>query len=311
MKNQMLTEQTFRFSRRSFLHSAATLAAAVAVPSAALSAEDSLWKLWVRYVTGGAPYRPSFPAMFLDPMFLQVEFVPADLPFGSYGGYNPLLIVPSRAPAPAPAGAGGFGNAPPILADNPPDTPWIPSSQVRTGNRSLMPGGNPAFNVLVLNDRTDWPEAAREDIQRAVADGKGFVVFHNALGDNQNWPWWYQEVTGGHLVLKDHDGIKKSTITSGVGLSAHSVGKHPIVENIGPLRLANEVAYRGMWQSPKITPLLETSTAASDRVVAWIGPNTSARVVCIQPGDATSTHRNPAFRKLVRNAILWAGGRLS
>jgi hypothetical protein len=65
-----------------------------------------------------------------------------------------------------------------------------------------------------------------------------------------------------------------------------------------------------MWQSPKITPLLETANPASDRIVAWIGPHPKARVVCIQPGAASATHRNPAFRKLVRNAILWTGGRL-
>jgi len=308
----MQTTPATRFPRRRFLQAASALTAASISPSAAVSAEDNLWKLWVRYVSGGAPYRPSFPAMFLDSMFLQMEFVPADLPFGSYGGYNPLGIAPSRPPAPPPpGGGGGFGNAPPILADNPPDTPWIPSSQLKTGNRSLMPGGNPEFAVVVLNDQTDWPETAREDIQKAVADGRGFVVFHNALGDNQNWPWWYQEVTGGHLVLKDHDGMKKSTVTPGTSLDVRPVGNHPIVENIGPLRLTNEVAYKGMWQSPKITALLETTAAASDRVVAWIAPNTTAKVVCIQPGDATTTHRNPAFRKFVRNAILWAGGRLS
>ena len=104
--------------------------------------------------------------------------------------------------------------------------------------------------------------------------------------------------------------MKKSTVTR-ASLDVRPVGNHPIVENIGPLHLTNEVAYKGMWQSPKITPLLETTAAASDRVVAWIAPNTTAKVVCIQPGDATTTHRNPAFRKLVRNAILWAGGRLS
>ena len=50
----------------------------------------------------------------------------------------------------------------------------------------------------------------------------------------------------------------------------------------------------------KITPLLETGSSASDRVVAWLGPHPKARVVCIQPGAATETHRNPQFRKLLR-----------
>jgi len=48
---------------------------------------------------------------------------------------------------------------------------------------------------------------------------------------------------------------------------------------------------------PKDQPLLETTAVASDRVVAWIAPNTTAKVVCIQPGDATTTHRNPAAER--------------
>jgi hypothetical protein len=248
--------------------------------------------------------------MFLDPIFVQMEFVPADMPFGSYAGFNPLLIGPGQSGALPPASPSAFGNADPILAKNPPDTPWIPSSQEKGGIRTLMPGGNPTFSVLVLNDQTDWPDTARDNIQKAVAAGSGFVVFHNALGDNQNWPWWYQEVTGGHLVLSGHDGLKKSAVGPVASLDVRPVGSHPVVRNIGPLRLVNEVAYKGMWQSPKIMPLLETTSAASDKVVAWIGPNTTARVVCIQPGEASETHRNPAFRRLVRNAILWAGGRL-
>jgi hypothetical protein len=309
MTNRKWSWVTSAISRRGFLGNAASLAIFPAALPTAL-ADDNLWKLWARYVTGGAPYRPSFPAMFLDPMFVQIEVVPADLPLGSYAGYNPLSLSPSAPPAPSPA-TGGFGNGPPILPSPPPDIPWMPSTQVQTGVRSLLPGGSPTYNVLILNDQTDWPETARQDIRKAVDEGKGFVVFHNALGDNQNWPWWYQEVTGGHLILHDHDGMKKSTIRQVASLDAHPVGSHPILQGIGPLRLTREVAYKGLWQSPKITPLLETTMEASDKVVAWIGPNARARVVCIQPGDASETHRNPAFRKLVRNAILWAGGRLS
>ncbi|MGE0405118.1 MAG: ThuA domain-containing protein [Candidatus Korobacteraceae bacterium] len=306
-------------SRRSFLGQVAGTAAAVAaLPAFSLGAEDNLWKLWARYVTGGAPYRPSFAAMFLDPMFLQIEVGPSDLPYA-------MSLVPGAggagggrgAATPPPGGwgtASGLpptGNAPAIIAENPPDLPWIPSSSAQTGIRTLMPRNSPVFNVLILNDQADWPQAARENIQSAVDDGKGFVVIHHALGDNQDWPWWYQEVTGGHLALRAHDGIQQSSMTPNTTLEVRPVGTHPIVQDIGPLRLTGETAYKGMWQSPKITPLLEATGTGSDRVVAWIGPNQKARVVCIQPGAASETHRNPAFRKLVRNAILWTGGRLA
>jgi hypothetical protein len=65
-----------------------------------------------------------------------------------------------------------------------------------------------------------------------------------------------------------------------------------------------------MWQSSKITPLLTTSHSGSDSTIAWIGVHPTARVVCIQPGASRETHRNPAYRMLVRNSILWAARRM-
>ena len=79
--------------------------------------------------------------------------------------------------------------------DEPPDYPWEPS-----GGRP-----HPGYDVLVLNDQMDWPEATRELARQAVEAGQGFVLLHHSLGDNQDWPWWYQEVTGGLLVLSDRE----------------------------------------------------------------------------------------------------------
>jgi type 1 glutamine amidotransferase len=165
--------------------------------------------------------------------------------------------------------------------------------------------------VLVLNDQVDWPEAARQNAQKAVDLGRGIVLIHNSLGDNQSWPFWYQEVTGGLLVLDDRDGMKKSTITPSSKVDLRPAGKHVILRDVGPFTLAKEECYRGMWQSPKITPVLQTTSAASDKTVVWIGLHPKARVVCIQPGGTPETHRNHEYRKLVRNAILWAGGHIS
>lgn len=272
----------------------------------AFAADAGLSKLWVRYVSGGQAYRPSFVSMFLDPMFLEIEVVPYDHP------YNFAITPNPGAARGGAAGRGGTGgNATPVFAeDNPPDLPWIPSTTISSGVRSLMPGGAPVFSVLLLHDQLDWPEDARQNVQRAVEAGKGIVVIHHALADNQSWPWWYQEVTGGLLVLGDGAGLKKSTITPSATVDVRPAGNHPIVRDIGPMHLVREETYRGMWQSPKITPLLESSSPGSDKVVAWIGPNEKARVVCIACGSAPETHRNPAYRQLVRNAILWAGERL-
>ncbi|MFL6414989.1 MAG: ThuA domain-containing protein [Bryobacteraceae bacterium] len=306
--------------RRDLMVRGLGLAAGAATAWKGSAAEDPLTKLWVRYITGGISYRPSYAAMFLDPVFVEMEIGPNDLPnnFASMvttgaGSVNPGAVAGVTMGAASTGGPapGAGGNGPPIAAkDNPPDMPWEPSTQIQTGVRSLMPGGAPVFSVFVLNDQTNWPQDVRPNVQKNVEAGKGFVLIHNSLGDNQDWPWWYQEVTGGLLVLNEHDGMKKSSITRSATIEAHPVGDHPITRDIGPLRFVGEESYRGVWQSPKITPILESKSSSCDRVVAWVGPSDKARVVCIAPGFAPETHRNPAYRRLVRNAIMWAGGRM-
>ena len=280
-------------SRRSFLACGAAAAVAPCLRSA-----DLKTKVWVQFTCGGRPTRASLHEMFLDPMFLELEIWPIDHPtnFSALVPRDPATGGGGAARPTPPSGRGAVGGAP-TLRDEPADYPWEPS-----GGRP-----HPGYDVLLLNDQIDWPEDARGIVRQAADLGRGFVLLHNSLGDNQNWPWWYEEVTGGLLALQDRDGMSRSTITNSSSLDVQPVGKHPILRDIEPFRLVNETAYRGMWQSPKITPLLQTNSPASDKTIAWIGHHQSARVVCIQPGAAAETHRNPMFRKLVRNALLWAG----
>ncbi len=273
-------------------------------------------ELWVQLTTGGRAYPPSLQDMFLDPMFVGMEIWPIDQP----ASFNALLppappasVAPAPAPPPAPAaassaaplppgapgpGAGALGGGTERL--EPADYPWEPS-----GGRP-----HPGYDVLVLNDQTNWPDSQRTAARQAVEAGRGLVVLHHALGDNQDWAWWYEEVTGGQLVLADRGALRRSTVTRVASLSVTPAGRHPILRHIGPFTVTNETAYKGMWQSPAITPLLQASQADSDVTVAWLGVHPTARVVCIQPGASRETHRHPAYRMLVRNAILWAGRRL-
>ena len=60
---------------------------------------------------------------------------------------------------------------------------------------------------------------------------------------------------------------------------------------------------------PVLNPDRRNALGTSDGPVAWIGPCATSRVVSIQLGHDRHAHGNPAFRKLVRNAILWAAGK--
>ncbi len=268
------------------------------------AAWNGLTKIWVQVTSGGAPFPPSFHEMFTQPMFsVDMEIWEQDHPYdfhrlfpsGGYGTHGKgLSYLFTSDPGK------GIPSGPPIPKDEPDDYPWDPS-----GGR-----GDPGFDVLVLHDQLDWPQSTHETIRKEVAAKKGFVVIHHALGDNQAWPWWYEEVTGGLLVLDDQNGKAKSTISRSASLEMRPVGNHPILTGLQPFHLTGETAYRGMWQSPKITPIMQSASPGTDKTLAWIGPNPDTRVVCVQPGAATGTHRNENYRKLVRNSILWCAGRL-
>jgi type 1 glutamine amidotransferase len=78
---------------------------------------------------------------------------------------------------------------------------------------------------------------------------------------------------------------------------------------IDPFHLVDE-AYKRMWYSAGIHPLLVTDNPSSDKVLAWIGPGAGFRVVAIQLGHGPSAFSHPAYRALVHNAILWSAGRI-
>ena len=127
-------------------------------------------------------------------MFFGMEIWPIDQP-ASFAALLPTPPQPQRSGAPA-AGRGALGGG--TERDEPPDYPWEPS-----GGRP-----HPGYDVLVLNDQMNWPEATRALARQAVEAGRGFVLLHHSLGDNQDWPWWYEEVTGGLLVLDNQNGKK-------------------------------------------------------------------------------------------------------
>ena len=292
-------------SRRRFLRLGAAGAPTVLSPAVAGGQAFPKTDVWVQLTTGGKPYPPSLQEMFLDPMFIGQQIWPIDQP----ANFAALLPQSGQAAGRGTAAAGRAGQ--PTTGRGavgggterlePPDYPWEPS-----GGRP-----HPGYDVLVLNDQMNWPEATRDLAKQAVEAGRGFVLLHHSLGDNQDWPWWYQEVTGGLLVLADQSGMKQSTVSRAAKVDLRPAGKHPILRNIPAFSLTNEEVYKGMWQSPKITPLLQTGAAGSDATVAWVGVHSQAKVVCIQPGSSRETHRNPVFRMLVRNAILWSAGRLT
>ncbi len=169
------------------------------------------------------------------------------------------------------------------------------------------------FDVIVLHDMwEDLDGPARERLRAFVESGKGVVEVHHAIVDYTAWPWWWQDVTGGHFFTKEQPGYPPSAYREGVDMVVTPTklgASHPITRGVGPL-VVNDEAYRGMWHSPKIQVLMETTFELNDRPVVYLGPQPGTHVVYIQLGHSDSTMRYPPYRKMVRNAILWSAGRL-
>jgi trehalose utilization protein len=58
--------------------------------------------------------------------------------------------------------------------------------------------------------------------------------------------------------------------------------------------------------------LLETSVSGQTgkkHASVWTVAHPGARIVCIAPGHDGAAHRHPEFRKLLGNAVKWAGGK--
>ena len=165
-------------------------------------------------------------------------------------------------------------------------------------------------DVLVLYDIiSEIGDQKRDNLKAFLEAGHGLVVLHHAIADFGAWPLWSEQVVGGKYLLQPEGGRPASTYKHGEDVFVRAVGTHPITRGLAPLHFRDET-YHGMWISPRVSVLLETTNLTSDGPVAWIGPYDKSRVVYIQLGHDRVAQQNPDYQELVHRAILWTAGRL-
>jgi len=163
------------------------------------------------------------------------------------------------------------------------------------------------YDAILFHDMHNaTTEQTRARLKAFIEAGKGIVSMHHSIVDYTDWPWWYEEVTGGKYFEKAIEGHPASQYKEGVDFLVSPVkGKtHPVLTGVGPLLIHDET-YKNMWLSPRIDVLMETDAPGNDRPVVYIGPHAQARTVYIQPGHSAQTMRDPGFRRLLRNALIW------
>lgn len=186
------------------------------------------------------------------------------------------------------------------------DLDWLAVDVSTTAFRNDLRG---TYDVIIMYDFTrEMDETCKQNLRNFIEGGKGVVVLHHALLNYQAWPWWSEEVVGGRYRLAPEGKSPSSAVKDGQQIFVTPRGDHPVTSGVEPFQIRDE-AYKRMWFSDRIQPLLTTDHPASDSVLAWVGPCRTSRVVAIQLGHGHTAFGHPAYRALVHNAIQWAAGK--
>src|ERR1700709_1750704 len=86
-------------------------------------------------------------------------------------------------------------------------------------------------DVIVTNDwlTTEWPQRDKDHIVKHLAAGRGLVVLHHAVGTNDAWQTWTDELLGCHLYDTIDPGMKGQARLKQFPIEVLTpVGDHPI-----------------------------------------------------------------------------------
>lgn len=145
----------------------------------------------------------------------------------------------------------------------------------------------------------------RKAFDAYVARGGGLVLLHPATWYNfADWPAYNTTFVGGGS--RAHDPLGEFTLTV-------LKPEHPVVAGLSKeFKIRDEHYQINFEPGAQTTTLIETSVSAQTgkkHASVWITAHPKCRIVCIAPGHDEAAHRNPEFRKLLANAVKWAGGK--
>lgn len=183
-------------------------------------------------------------------------------------------------------------------------------------------------------DRFEPPAAFRDNLLRVVDRGHGLVFVHHALAA---WPTWdeYASIMGGRYHFVRDERHQDSGYRHDVEQRVTPVADHPVVEGLEAGFTITDELYLAEIRENLVMPLLVTDAELTDRtlwstwnavlgkrdtndgwehpagsgVVAWVRVHPRSRIVYLQFGDSAAAFANPAYRRLLANALDWVSAR--
>jgi len=166
------------------------------------------------------------------------------------------------------------------------------------------------YDVVLLYDMPkEIPPEAQRDFLTMLNNGKGLVVLHHAFCSYDDWPE-YVRIVGGRY---HHFPWTKDSIVQPPSNYSHDVklqvyvedNNHPITQGISDFVIIDE-AYGDTELLPDVHPILSTDSPESGPLVCWTNRYGKSRVVALTLGHDRQAWENPAFLKVLSQAIIWA-----
>jgi type 1 glutamine amidotransferase len=168
----------------------------------------------------------------------------------------------------------------------------------------------PTGEVFSNNPRVESGATAMMALRDYVEGGGAWAGVHSATDFEKtgNFPWYTDTLLGGYLQDFEPDG------TSGVVQLEPSYADHPVMRGVPPTWSVRDEwfrMHRDVGEQPGFQILARLS--ADNRPVVWVkelGAGNGGRMFYTIRGHAPAVYREPEFRQLVLNGILWATRRL-
>ncbi len=162
------------------------------------------------------------------------------------------------------------------------------------------------FDVLLFYDMfQEIDDRQKAAFIKLLEKGKGLVFLHHSLASFQTWDE-YERIIGGRYVESGPDqeiSTYQHDVEVDVQIADHM---HPITKGVTDFFIHDEI-YGNFRVRPTVHPLLRTTHPESGEVIGWTNRYGNSRIVYIQLGHDHYAYENPNYRRLLKQAIAWAG----
>jgi type 1 glutamine amidotransferase len=173
----------------------------------------------------------------------------------------------------------------------------------------FLPENRDKYDVLVFYHM--WQKSTPEQekvFADCIREGKPLVALHHSICAFDEWPEYWKIIGGKYFhkpTMVDGKEYAKGSYIHDLHFRASiAPEKHPVTKGVKDFDLFDET-YKGYYIAADAKPLLTTTEASSNSVIGWAHQYGKARVVTLQSGHDTPTFQNPAYRKLLKQAIEW------